>query len=84
MNLDTLIIVCLVKNVKNPDKVAAKRIKKMFWISSYSTTDWSIIMFFLYSSMIFMEFLIKPGVNNNRILAIITIITPSVRFNLYL
>ena len=34
--------------------------------------------------MTFIEFLINPGVNNNRILAIITIITPSIRFNLYL
>ena len=71
-------------NVKNPDKIAAKRIRKMFWISSYSTIDWSIIIFFLYSSITFIEFLINPGVNNNKILAIITIITPSIRFNLYL
>ena len=70
-------IVCLVKNVKMPAEIAANRIKKIFWISSDWTVSISKILPFLNSSITLTDSLINPGVNNNKILAIIIIIKPN-------
>jgi hypothetical protein len=82
--LDTLIIVCLVRKVKIPAETAAARIKKTFTTNSFCKSlieDSGLEMKF---SITFIEFLIKPGVYNNNILANIMIINPEIRFNLYL
>ena len=81
--LETLIIVCRVKKVNIPAEIAASKIKKIFSMSSVCTISISVTFPFLNSSMTLTEFLIRPGVNNNKILAIIIIKNPNRRFVLY-
>lgn len=62
----------------------ATRIKKIFFTNSNCTSLTETISPFKYSSTIFTEFLISPGVNNNNILATITIKNPNNSLFLYL